>query len=138
MDPIQRTLVALAVMIAAVLGGCSSENGTREQDRSGDNKASRGEHDRDSQGEGGEESGTELTLNERYDEVRNGARLILAYDAQTNSFSGTVQNTTDKSLERVRVEVGAHLTPGAHSNGCGQQIETLRTSGARKEGPQQS
>ncbi len=61
-------------------------------------------------GEEGEESGTELALSETYDEVRNGARLILAYDAKSNSFNGTVENTTDKTLKQVRVEV--HLSNG--------------------------
>lgn len=60
--------------------------------------------------EEGEESGTELALNEKYDAVRNGARLILTYDAETKSFIGTVENTTDKLLEKVRVEV--HLSNG--------------------------
>ncbi len=60
--------------------------------------------------EGEEESKTELALNESYDRVRNGARLILAYDAQSNSFKGTVENTTEKTLKRVRVEV--HLSNG--------------------------
>ena len=69
------------------------------------NEKTEGEH-----GEEGEESGTELALTERYDEVRNGARLILAYDAQSNCFRGTVENTTDKPLTRVRVEV--HLSNG--------------------------
>ena len=63
-----------------------------------------------SPGEAGEESGTERALNERYDEVRNGVRLILAYDAQSRSFNGTVENTTDQMLERVRVKV--HLSSG--------------------------
>ena len=60
--------------------------------------------------EEGEESGTELALNETYDEIRNGARLILAYDAQSNAFKGTVENTTDETLKQVRVEV--HLSNG--------------------------
>ena len=60
--------------------------------------------------EGGEESGTELALNETYDQVRNGARLILAYDAQSNAFNGTVENTTNETLNQVRVEV--HLSNG--------------------------
>lgn len=60
--------------------------------------------------DGDEESGTELTLNETYDTVRNGARLILAYDAQTNAVKGTVENTTDETLKQVRVEV--HLSNG--------------------------
>jgi hypothetical protein len=58
--------------------------------------------------EEGEESGTELALDETYDEIRNGARLILAYDAQSNAFKGTVENTTDETLKQVRVEV--HLS----------------------------
>jgi len=61
-------------------------------------------------GEDGEESGTELALNEKYDAIRNGAYLILAYDAQSNSFNGTVENTTNKILKKVRVEV--HLSNG--------------------------
>ena len=78
-------------------------------------RGERGEHDRDGvshhgHGEAGEESGTELTLKETYDKVRNGARLILAYDAASNSFQGTVENTTDTTLEGVRVEV--HLSNG--------------------------
>jgi hypothetical protein len=36
--------------------------------------------------------------------------LILAYDAASNSFQGTVENTTDETLQRVRVEV--HLPNG--------------------------
>jgi len=61
-------------------------------------------------GEEGEESGTELALNETYDQVRNGARLILTYDAQSNAFKGTVENTTSETLKQVRVEV--HLSNG--------------------------
>ncbi len=72
----------------------------------------RGEHarDRDGHSEEGEESGTELKLTDTYDKVRNGARLILTYDKASNSFNGTVENTTKKTLERVRVEV--HLSNG--------------------------
>ena len=35
-----------------------------------------------------------LALDETYDAVRSGARLILKYDAPSNSFKGTVENTT--------------------------------------------
>ena len=70
--------------------------------------------------DGDEESGTELALNETYDAVRNGARLILTYDAQSNSFKGTVENTTDETLKQVRVEV--HL-----SNGKGSVQQPQRT-----------
>ncbi|MFC1544201.1 FxLYD domain-containing protein [Gemmatimonadota bacterium] len=69
-----------------------------------------GEHGGEHSGDEGEESGTQYALNQTYDNVRNGARLILSYEAQTNSFIGTVENTTEKTLERVRVEV--HLSNG--------------------------
>ena len=102
--------------VAAVLTGCTCDSGSCEHQESagvaegrgehggesygehvrggGEHGGeSRGEHDRDGGeqgGEGGEESGTELALNETYDSVRNGVRLILTYDAQSNAFVGTV------------------------------------------------
>jgi hypothetical protein len=113
-----RALAAIAVMSAAVLSGCSSDATTGENSDS--LTTSRREHDRDGgerggegygeHGEAGEESGTELAPNESYDRVRNGVRLVLAYDAQSNSFNGTVENTTNRTLKRVRVEV--HLSNG--------------------------
>ncbi len=60
--------------------------------------------------EGSEESGTAFSLDETYDEVRAGARLLLAFDARSNSFYGLLQNTTDLILQQVRVEV--HLSNG--------------------------
>ena len=111
MNRIQKTLATIAVMLAAVIGSCSNDRGTGEKQDSDRSTTTRGEHDRDRGGnEEGEESGTELALNESYDKVRNGVRLILAYDAKSNSFIGTVENTTNKTLERVRVEV--HLSNG--------------------------
>ena len=70
-----------------------------------------GEH-----GRGGESAGEEgdsanaLAPEETFDMVQSGARLILDYDAASNSFKGTVENTTEGVLERVRVEV--HLSNG--------------------------
>ena len=78
--------------------------------KSGKNKESGqkgGELDR---GEGEEESGTEYTLNQTCDQVRNGARLILKYNPRYNAFVGAVVNTTAKPLKKVRVEV--HLSNG--------------------------
>ncbi|MHC4218782.1 MAG: hypothetical protein ACYSU7_10050 [Planctomycetota bacterium] len=126
MTQVLRSLAAITVMLAAVTTGCSRDAGTGATSDS--LTASRGEHDRDGRehggegygehdrggdaghGEEGEESGTELALNETYDNARNGARLILAYDTKSNSFKGTVENTTDRILRRVRVEV--HLSNG--------------------------
>ena len=60
--------------------------------------------------DGLEESGVELALDETYDKVRKGARLIMNYDSQSNTFKGSVENTTDELLKQVRVEV--HLSNG--------------------------
>ena len=118
MEWIQRTLAVITVMLAVVISGCSDKGTSAKQD-SDSSTATQGEHgregghDRDGDGhhgEEGEESRVELGLNDTYDKVRNGARLILSYDAQSNSFNGTVENTTDKTLKQVRVEV--HLSNG--------------------------
>ncbi len=81
----------VVVLIGIVIIGCSKKNTP-------------------AQSEDGEESGAELALNETYDRIRNGTRLILTYDAQNNSFNGTVENTTNETLKQVRVEV--HLSNG--------------------------
>ena len=71
-----------------------------------------GERGNESVGAGGEEgSGANaLALDETFDAVRSGARLIMKYDAPSNSFKGTVENTTNGVLDRVRIEV--HLSNG--------------------------
>ena len=63
-------------------------------------------------GEGGSEeaSGATLAPDATFDSVRAGARLILNYDPSSNSFIGTVENTTGSVLTNVRVEV--HLSNG--------------------------
>ena len=88
------TALLIGFVGAAAVGGCA-----------GITDEGSGEH-----GAEGEESGTRLTLDQTYDAVRNGARLILRYDAEANAFVGTVQNVTDGILPRVRVEV--HLSNG--------------------------
>ena len=51
-----------------------------------------------------------LVLNETFDIIRGGARLIMNYDAASNSFIGTVENTTNNVLNQVRIEI--HLSNG--------------------------
>ena len=51
-----------------------------------------------------------LSPDETFDMVRSGARLILSYDVLSNSFKGTVENTTSNVLNQVRIEV--HLSNG--------------------------
>ena len=111
-------------MSVIVIGGCShvaDEVHDADSEHAGALTSSGGEHDRDGEeghyeggednhGEEGEEDGTEYALGDTYDQVRRGARLILAYDADANVFTGTVENTTDETLKQVRVEV--HLSNG--------------------------
>ena len=114
-------LAVTAVTVAIGISGCTIPVGTGEHHDENGVTTSRGEHEREGgNGDGedsehasasdGEESGDTLTLTERYDTVRKGARLVLAYDAQSNAFNGTVENITDSTLQHVRVEV--HLSNG--------------------------
>jgi hypothetical protein len=85
-----RILIAIFFIFTPVLSACAIDRGTGMTSE--------------------EESGVELSLDETYDTIRNGARLVLTYDAESNSFIGFVENTTDKPLKQVRVEV--HLSNG--------------------------
>lgn len=91
MNPIYGVLAASVIILVASISGCSKKEELSVDD-------------------GGEESNVEFALDEQYDKVRNGARLILKYDSQSNAFKGTVENTTDETLKQVRVEV--HLSNG--------------------------
>ena len=112
---------ALAALLSAgILIGCSGDIGIADaQDAGGGAKASReiserggGEHGGGASGASGSEeaSGANLAPNDTFDAVRGGARLILNYDAASNAFIGTVENTTSNVLDQVRIEV--HLSNG--------------------------
>ncbi len=60
--------------------------------------------------QGEEGSAAKLAPDETFDAIRGGARLIMNYDAASNSFKGTVENTTNGTLTRVRIEI--HLSNG--------------------------
>lgn len=104
-----------AVLGAGILVGCADDS---NEDGSGTESA--GEHG--SGGEGGSEGGGEgagggeegsaamLAPDATFDATRGGARLIMGYDPASNSFTGTVANTTNNTLTRVRIEV--HLDNG--------------------------
>ena len=99
-------LVAAVMLGVPALGGCVVSEHTH-----GEHGAEGAGHEHAGVAEGsGEESGNLLTLEETYDEVRLGARLILEYSSEDNAFVGTVQNTTGETLSQVRVEV--HLSNG--------------------------
>ena len=87
----------------AEVGPGSGEHGAGGE--GGGEHGSSGETGNEGSGEGGEESGASLALDEMYDAVRKGARLTLEL-----GFDGAVENTTDATLQNVRVEV--HLSNG--------------------------
>ena len=95
-----RILTAIAFMLILIAGitGCSND----EENPSTENPVAAGASD--------EESSVRYGLTDTYDNVRNGARLIIAYDAATDAFTGTVTNATGAILTQVRVEV--HLYDG--------------------------
>ncbi len=86
-------LTMIAFALIAGITGCSTD----EENPSTENPVAGGRSD--------EESANQLTLAETYDHTRKGARLIMAYDAATNTFKGTVENTTNAILQQVRVEI---------------------------------
>jgi len=51
-----------------------------------------------------------LAIDDTYNSVRNGVRLILSYDSTSSAFAGTVENVIDRTVSAVRVEV--HLSNG--------------------------
>ena len=106
-------ILLAAVLLLIGLAACSSTSDSGPESGGGEGEGS-GEHGESGEngegGESGEESATQYTLTETYDEVRAGARLVLRYDAATQTFTGTVANTTSATLSRVRVEV--HLSNG--------------------------
>ena len=70
--------------------------------------------------EEGEESGKTLGLDETYDKVHHGVRLILAYHKASTSFIGIVENTTDKTIKPIQVKIflsnGTELGPTERMN----------------------
>ena len=60
------------------------------------------------------EPGPDLTLFDTLHFHWAGAQLELSYDFATRAFTGTVENTTEATLRRVRVEV--HLSNGTNLN----------------------
>ena len=95
-----RFFTAIAFTLILIIGitGCSSD----EENSMTANPVAAGASD--------EESSVRYGLTDTYDNVRNGARLVISYDAATDAFTGTVTNTTGAILTQVRVEV--HLYNG--------------------------
>jgi len=67
-------------------------------------------HSHDYKESEGEEDGTMYRINKKVDIKKNGMRLVLSFDKNENAFIGSIENTTEKDLSRVRVEI--HLSNG--------------------------
>ena len=101
---------ASALVLALALGACSTDDPSPRG--SGEAGESHGGSEGAGLGEAAESGGTATVLNigDTFDEVQSGARLILSFDTNTNSFVGSVENTTSAQLTRARIEV--HLDNG--------------------------
>ena len=132
---LKKRMILAGPVLAALIGagvvlGCTSDTGIVDGRDSGNGAVATqeiserggGEHGAGGEGAGGEgggeggapgseeASGANMAPDETFDAVRGGARLILNYDAASNAFTGTVENTTNNVLTNVRIEV--HLSNG--------------------------
>ena len=106
-----RTGLAALIAVALFAVACSgneSQQGSGEHSERQSQQSGHGQQQGQEQGQ--EQSAVQFSKSDTYDHTRNGARLILSYDREANEFVGTVENTTDDTLSRVRVEV--HLSNG--------------------------
>ncbi len=113
-------MAVASIIFVSVTSGCSDapETGEHEgvetlsEERDAHDREGRAEHGNEGEHgkEEGEESGTEYALDATYNMVRGGVRLIMSYDEKDDSFKGTVENVTNRTLSSVRVEV--HLSNG--------------------------
>ena len=110
-----RTGLAALIAVALFAVACSgneSQQGSGEHSGRQNQQSGHGQQQGQEQGreQGQEQSAVQFSKSDTYDHTRNGARLILSFDREANEFAGTVENTTDDTLTRVRVEV--HLSNG--------------------------
>jgi len=89
-----------------------SERGEHKGEDERGEHGGEGEHEGEAgEYEGGEEeAGPRIAIDGIHDEVRKGSRLILTFDKESSFFVGTVENISEKTLTRVRIEV--HLSNG--------------------------
>ena len=98
------TIICMGLLLVFVYGCNKGSNETEAAE------ASTHEHEQGEHTEEGEGVGPRISKDGIHDEVRKGARLILSFNNEFFSFIGTVENVTEKTLSRVRVEV--HLSNG--------------------------
>lgn len=99
---VNRIYLALLMGMFIFSTACNSGHTESEQSESGHEKSE------SSHSEEGEESNTQYSKTDKFEGVRKGVHMVLAYDAETESFKGTVKNVLETMIQKVRVEV--HLS----------------------------
>ncbi len=113
MNHILKTFTGAGILLTILFAGCSNEPGNSKDKVKVLEalEAEKGEHEADVGEKGeGEEDGTQFGLSDVYDVVKYGTHLVLSFDAESNTFIGTVENTSKELVKKVRVEV--HLSNG--------------------------
>ena len=108
------TIICMSLLLVFVYG-CNKGSNESEAAEASTHEHELGEqegheHEQGKQAGEGEEAGPRISLDGTHDEVRKGVRLILSFDNEFSSFIGTLENVTEKTISRVRVEV--HLSNG--------------------------
>ena len=133
--------IATALVMSLWLAACSGESrndpaeagesahaeeaGEHAEGGEGGEHGAEGGHDQE-----GEESGVYIGAAETWDVVRGGARLVMSFDPASYAFVGTVENTTERTLCAIRVEVhlstGTELGPTARTDLPAGQTTSVR------------
>lgn len=122
-----RNILILSISVTFTLAGCGSDDSGHTHGEDADHTHEQAETQQaagetHTHGEGeeeeehthpgdsthsheGEENVTQLEPDETYNAVRRGVRLVLSYNSETDSFTGTVENTTEEALPGVQVIV---------------------------------
>jgi hypothetical protein len=106
-------IFVVAVAVALVMFGtacATSSKGQEKAETQAEETHTHGEQGEHTHGQEGEETGEKFALTDTYDQTHHGVRLVLAYHNASSSFVGSVENVTDKTIEKVRVDV--HLSTG--------------------------
>lgn len=102
-----NSLARIAALAAIILAGCSSPTAPTEEG----------------------ESGTRYSLTDVARESRAGINLEMRYDAPNQTFTGTLTNTTNASVDQVRVEIhlsnGVELGPTARVTLAAGQVQPV-------------
>ena len=86
-----KLITAAVIFLALILTGCSSSSGDKGVKKLESLESERREHSRDVGEKGeGEEDGAQFGKSDVYDVIKKGTHLVLRFDAESNSFVGTV------------------------------------------------